>query len=149
MVVYILVFAVVVVGLLLAYRAIGVQAARPDQPLDAGKVATVLEEAIALLAEPGDPAGEAALRARRLAAGVSLRAAQAASTSTGAARQAADLLGAAADDCTWAARMVESPGYASNPGLRTGSDALLEHARRCLEEVRRVAPPPRSPVAAG
>lgn len=142
MAVYIAVFAVVVIGLVLAYRSIGASAARAPAPIDAAALTRTLDEIVALLSGEVPPTESAAHQARRLAAGVSLAAAQAAVTPNPERASASTLIGAAAEDCGWAARMAETSGYADNPGLRAAAAALLDHARRCLEEVRPAEPPP-------
>ena len=143
MAVYIVVFAVVVIGLLLAYRSIGASAGRPPAALDVAALIATIDEVVGLLDDAAPPTESAAHQARRLAAAVSLRVAQAdvpRGNDTSPASAPA-LLGAAAEDCGWAARMAESPGYAGNPGLRAAAAALLDHARRCLEAVRPAEPP--------
>jgi hypothetical protein len=131
---YIAVFAVVVIGLLLAWRGLGAHASRAPLPPDVGSLADALRTALDLLEAPDPHPETAAQKARKLAAAISLRLAQAAPTSEAEASATA-LLAAAADDCGWAARMRESAGYAGNPGLQAGAEALLRHARRCLEAV--------------
>ncbi len=141
-VVYIVVFAVVVLGLVLAYRSIGSSAGRAPAPLGVAALTKTLDQVIALLDGDVPPTESAAHQARRLAAGVSLAVAQAAVSPNPDGASASALIGAAAEDCGWAARMAESSGYADNPGLRAAAAALLDHARRCLEEVRPAEPPP-------
>jgi hypothetical protein len=138
MALYIAVFVVVVAGLAFAYRTLGAPAARPAAPLDPVAGASTLDAALALLVESDPPSADAAHRARRIAADVALRITQA-SVDSRLAPPAESLLGAAAEDCGWAARMAETPGYAVNPGLRAAARALLDHARDCVEEARRSA----------
>jgi hypothetical protein len=134
--VYIAVFVVVVLGLLLAWRGLGTHASRVPLPLDVRALAATLEQAVDLLAGPEPRPRGAAQQARRIATAASLRLAQAAPAAGEAAAAATALLSAAAEDCLWAARLQESPGYSGNSGLEAGAAALLGHARRCLDAVR-------------
>ncbi len=127
---------------MLAYRSIGSSAARAPAPIDVAALTRILDEVIALLDGDVPPTETAAHQARRLAAGVALAVAQAAVNPNPDRASASALIGAAAEDCGWAARMAETSGYADNPGLRAAAGALFDHARRCLEEVRPAEPPP-------
>lgn len=142
MAVYVAVFAVVVVGLLVAWRAIGAASTAGHRPLDLGVLAAAIGEGIQLLSAAGtDPAGSAH-RARGLAGSVSDRLARADADQLAAAGPPVSLLAAAADDLGWAARMMEGAGYAGNSGLQEAVAALLGHAGACLDEVRPSAPLP-------
>lgn len=134
MAVYIAVFAVVVVGLVLAWRGLGAHASITSAPLDVGALAGTLRTVLDLLQASGTLPGAAPQRGRKLAAAISLRLAQAAPSAEAEAAAAA-LLSAAADDCGWAARLQESAGYPTNPGLQAAVAALLSHAGRCLESL--------------
>ncbi|HXZ99221.1 MAG TPA: hypothetical protein VEK76_02615 [Candidatus Binatia bacterium] len=142
MAVYIGVFVVLVLGLLFAYRAMGAPASRPPADLDPGALAAALEEALGLLDTEDPPASSGIHRARRLGSGVAQRVAQADPRPDSEHASALGLLGAAADDCAWAARIMESSAYPGNPGLQAGARALLDHASRCLEAVRAGAAAP-------
>jgi hypothetical protein len=139
--VYIVVFAVVVVGLFLAWRGLGAQASTAPLPPDVAALSVTLRAVLDLLETPAPRPEAAPQQARKLAAAISLRLAQAGPASEEQA-SATTLLSAAADDCAWAARIQESPGYATNPGLRAGAEALLSHARRCLESLPQVREEP-------
>ncbi|MFN2569253.1 MAG: hypothetical protein ABR564_06595 [Candidatus Dormibacteria bacterium] len=57
-------------------------------------------------------------------------------------RRARDLVASAVEDLSWACRLVESPGYSDSGGLQEAASGLAGHARRCLDEVRRLRPEP-------
>ncbi len=142
MAVYIAVFVVVVIGLFLAWRGLGAHATTAPLPPDVRALAGTLRTVLDLLDAPEPRPREAPQQARKLAAAITLRLAQAAPSAEEEEAAALALLGAAADDCGWAARLQESSGYAANPGLRAGAEALLNHARRCLDAVPRVGEEP-------
>ena len=136
MAVYVAAFAVVVVGLLVAWRAIGAPSAAGHAPLDLGVLAAAIAEAIGLLSAGGTDPVAAVHHARRLAGSVSDRLAQGDADQLAVAGSPVPLLGAAADDLVWAARIMEGSGYAGSPGLQEAVAVLLGHAQSCLDQVR-------------
>ena len=135
MAVYIGVFAVFILILWGAYRSLGAPAgsiAAPEVIVQA--VRRDLADAVRTLTAPGDDIAATGKGVRRTAAAAAQNLAHIRGESE-ALDIAVDHLGAAADDCAWAGRLMEQDAYAGNPGLQDAVAVLVDHARRCLDEV--------------
>jgi hypothetical protein len=144
--VYIAVFAIFILILWGAYRSLGVPAGSIAAPeVIAGAARRDLRAAVAAMTAAAGDVAKVGKDARRTAAAATQNLAHVRDESEGL-DAVVDLLGAAAEDCAWAGRLMEQEAYAGNPGLHDAVAALLDHARRCLDEAR-IAEPETAPVA--
>jgi hypothetical protein len=131
--VYIVVFAVLLLGLWLAYRALGAPAAAIVEPEAALAAAwRALDAAVSAMATEKAPLPAAAQDGRRAAAAAAQHLSRL--SPDGPAGHTRDLLASAAEDCGWAGRLMEAETYPGNPGLQAAAAALIDHSRRCLDE---------------
>ena len=147
MVVYIVVGAVILVGLVLAYRTLGGTASQPVEPrtaLRAGLDATAAASAeLAAILDGGAPLGAGtghpvrgalqSLRRRVDAAAQQVERIDAASLGDDLAGAHA-LAAVAVDELGWAVRLCAGPSYASSLGMQQAADALRAHADLCLRD---------------
>lgn len=144
MAVYIVVMGVTLLVLLGAYRSMGGEpptAEASEVTLD--RIIELMREQLPQTATDGVPEIDTsrAHEARRALSGLLLTLDQLdlGSYSTDSSR-ARELLRTAADDLTWACRLIESGGLPQDQGISDAVAALRGNAARCLDEARAAAP---------
>ena len=146
MLVYILVGAVIVAGLILAYRTLGGTASRPVDPATAlraglaatagasAELASLLDEGAPLGAGPAHPRGALIAMRRRLDAATQQLERVDAATLDDEPASAHALLVVAADELAWAVRLCAGSAYGTSQGMQQAADALRAHAAACLRD---------------
>jgi len=133
--VYIFVFVVFILILFGAYRSLGIAAtavASPERVLLA--ISRELRSNVEAMRIATENVASAAKEGRRTATGAAQQLSQI-EEGDDDRRSAVELLGAAAESCGWAGRLMESEAYPANPGLQEAASGLLDHAAQCLAAV--------------